>query len=903
MSIQPGQSLLHYELVEKLGEGGMGVVWKAVDTTLEREVAIKVLPESFAAEGERLRRFEREAKLLATLNHPNIATVHGLHQVDEISFLAMELVPGEDLACKIARGALPIDEALGFASQISEALEAAHENGVIHRDLKPANILVTPDGRVKVLDFGLAKAFADEPATTGPSMSPTITSAGTQAGVILGTAAYMSPEQAKGLVVDKRADIWAFGCVLLEMLTGRTTFRGDSITETLASVLKESPDLENLPPGVPARIERLLKRCLIKDARQRLRDIGDARIAIAEARSGADEGVGIVEIATVPQIWIGWLPWAVAGLLAVALAITWILAPGKQADAEDTGHLTRLSAVLPSNAAMFLANMDQELMPSFALSPDGRRLVYVSLVEGADPARVGVPLRMLRMRKRDGYETEIMRGSEDSELPFFSPDGRWIGFFDGKSLQKIPTAGGARVLVVDGIGATTGGSWSSDGSIVFSHSYVGPLWKVSESGGEPTALTTLADGESSHRYPHVLPGGRFVLFTVKQVGIRKFDDARIGIADMRTGEHSILLEGGSYPRYAASGHLVYSRDGGLLAAPFDLERGEITGAAVSVLEGVTTNPVTGAALFDIAKDGTLAYVQGDYRSGPVRLWRYDRDSGKRERLVPDHYVYVPRLSPDGLSLVLHGSGAYDEVLTLDLERGTVARLSDSTSNCILPIWDPSGDRIVFSTDRSGKDEIVTIPAGGGPMETLVPPSGPPQDPYSWSPDGTILAFNYGVRTVRDIHLFDATTGVSTPFLATPTDEGDPVWSPDGRWIIYNSNESGTPEVYASPYPGPGGKIQLSTGGGYYPRLREDGAELYYQTSKRIFAVPLTWTPSPRPGRPSVLFDTDVTNPLRYDVSKDGKQFYIVELDEEKWRSERVDFVLDWFDELKERVSE
>ena len=904
-SLEAGRLLMHYRLVEEIGAGGMGVVWKAIDTTLERDVAIKVLPESFAAEGERLRRFEREAKLLATLNHPNIATVHGLHQADGVPFLAMELVPGEDFAQRIARGALPVDEALDIASQITEALEAAHENGVIHRDLKPANIRLTPEGRIKVLDFGLAKAFAEEQASSAsPSMSPTVTSAGTQAGVILGTAAYMSPEQAKGQAVDKRADIWAFGCILLEMLTGRATFRGDSVAEILAAVLKEQPELENLPEGVPAKAERLLRRCLIKDPRQRLRDIGDARIAIAEMRAGVDETNGRDAIATAGGSRARWAPWAVAAVLAVALAATWIFAPSKGPGSDDTSRLTRLSAVLAGDAAMFLANMDQALMPAFALSPDGERLVYVSLTEGAGQTRAGVPVRTLRMRERDGYEAEIVRGSEHIELPFFSPDGRWIGFFDGTSVSKIPTAGGARVLVSDGIGNGTGASWSPDGTIVFAHSYVGPLWRVPDSGGVPTAFTTLADGESSHRYPQVLPGGRFVVFTVKHVGIRSFDDARIGIADMRTGEHRILLEGGCYARYAASGHLVYARDGGLLAAPFDLERGELAGAAVPVMEGVTTNPVSGAALFDIAMDGTLAFVAGDYRAGPASLMHYDRDTGKPTVLAPDHYATLPRLSPDGRHLVLHGAAAYDEVLTLDLERGTVARMTDSTSNCIMPIWSPGGDRILYTTDRSGQDEIVRIPAGGGSIEKLVPPSGPPQTAYSWSPDGALLAINYGVRTSRDILVFDTTTGAEpAPFVATRFDEGDPVWSPDGRWIVYTSSESGTPEVYASPYPGPGGKIQLSTGGGYFPRLREDGAELYYQTSTQLFVVPLTWTPSPRPGRPEALLDIAAANPLGFDVSADGRHFYVVELDENRWKSGRVDIVLDWFDELKELVSE
>jgi len=896
-----GRMLLHYRLLGKIGEGGMGEVWKALDTTLDREVAIKVLPEALASDIERLHRFEREARLLATFSHPNIATVHGLHEAGGVRFLVMELAGGEDLARRLARGPLPATEALAIALQVAEALEAAHERGIIHRDLKPANIQIAPDGGVKVLDFGLAKAFerdARDPADA--TRSPTLTSAGTRAGVILGTAAYMSPEQAKGRAVDRRADIWAFGCVLLEMLTGRQTFAGDSVAETLASVIKETPDWQALPANTPPSVRRLLRRCLVKEARQRLRDIGEARILISETLAGeSDEtsDAGPPVVATGPP-WKRRAPWAIAVLLAVALAWSWGLRrPVADGGARAQGS-PRLSMILPQDGPLFLPNLDLEMMPCFAISSSGDRVVYTAR-EDKERSLKGGGRRALRLRELGGYQAERLRGTESSELPFFSPDGRWIGFFDGGSLVKVPASGGAPVVIAENVGNGTGASWGPDGTIVFAHSYVGPLWIVPESAGEPRPLTTLAEGERSHRFPQFLPDGRSVLFTIKPSGIVSFDDAKIAIADTRSGNHRVLAQGGTYARYLSSGHLVYARQGGLLAAPFDLDGLTVTGGAVPVLDGVIVNRVTGAALFDVSRNGTLAWVPGDYSSGPTRLVRLDRETGKRERLAEGQYVAAPHLSPDGLRLALHGPAANDQVVVLDLARGTVARVTDASTNNILPIWGPDGERIVFTTDRSGREEIVSMPADGGEIDTLVPPRDVPQDAYSWSPDGRLLAINVGVRSSRDIWVLDTTSGGdAVPFLQTPFDEGDPVFSPDGRWVAYSSDESGVLEVYARPYPGPGGKIQLSTGGGFFPRWRADGTELYYQTETALFAVPVRWDTGLRPARPRVLFEIEAAVPLGFDVSRDGRTFYVVELDESSWQSDRIDIVLNWTDELR-----
>jgi serine/threonine-protein kinase len=903
MTVDRDTMLSHYRLIEKIGEGGMGVVWRAVDTNLDREVAIKVLPGEVAADSERLSRFEREAKLLAALNHPNIATVHGLHEAGGIRFLAMELAAGEDLSRRLSRGALSIDDSMRIGLQIAEAVEAAHDSGVIHRDLKPANIQIAPDGAAKVLDFGLAKAFEVDPTAAGnPSQSPTMTSAQTQAGVILGTAAYMSPEQAKGDVVDKRADIWAFGVVLLEMLTGRQTFKGNSIAETLALVITASPQWEQLPKATPPQIRRLLRRCLAKDPRRRLRDIGDARIAIAEVQSGeADDAVRErFEPGTPHPSWKRILPWGLTALLAVAFVGSWALRPSAPANTGRAAGSVNLSAVLPDDELLFMANLDLELMPALTISPSGDRVVYAARADQDQTIKERNALA-LRVRELSGFDTELLRGTENVEIPFFSPDGRWIGFFDGRALAKVPATGGARVTLVEGIGNGVGASWGADGTIVFAHSYVGPLWTVSDSGGEARPVTTLAARERSHRFPQLLPDGRSVIFTIKTEGILTFDDASIAIADLRTGKHRVLLEGGCYARYVPSGHLVYAREGGLLAAPFDLDSLSITGGAVPVLDDVITNFVTGAAQLDVSNNGTLVYVKGDY-SGPTTLSGIDRDTGAREVLAPGHYAALPHLSPDGQRLLMHGSAANDHVLSIDLTRGTVARMTDASTNNILPIWGPEGKRIIFTTDRSGQEEIVSMPADGGEITQLVPPRGPPQEAYSFSPDGKIMTINSGVRSSRDIWIFD-TEGdrEARPFLETPFDEGDAVFSPDGRWITYSSNESGTLEIYAKSYLGPGGKFQLSTGGGFYPHWRVDGAELYYQTNTALMVVPVSWTPEPRPGRPQVMAEISSVTPLGYDVSPDGKRFYVVELDVDRWQSNRLDVVLNWFEELKRLV--
>jgi serine/threonine-protein kinase len=606
---------------------------------------------------------------------------------------------------------------------------------------------------------------------------------------------------------------------------------------------------------------------MIKDPRQRLRDIGEARLAIEEVLTGETGEEPAVTAPAVPARPFGWaqaLPWAAAALLAVMLAWTWqgrLTAPPPAGEARNQ----RLSVALGPDELLSLTNHDYEIMTPIAVSPTGDSVVYVADASGETMASSGGS-RVLRRRSLDRYVTEVIRGTEDAEMPFFSPDGRWIGFYDGDQLVKVPAAGGARVTITETAGPGNGASWGRDDTIVFAHSYAGPLWTVPASGGDARPLTKLAADELSHRYPQLLPDGKSVLFTIKVSGILSFDDARIAIADLETGEHRTVVEKGMYGMYVSSGHLVFARQGSLLAAPFDLERQALTGGAVPVLDGVIANPITGSALFATAPDGTLVYVPAHRGSGLTTLIRVERKTGKRTVLDTEHSMSFPHLSPDETRLVLHGAAANDQVMVVDLERGTVLRVSDASHNNILPTWGPHGDRVVFTTLRSGAEEIVWMPAGGGPMETLVEPFGGPQDCHTWSSDGRLLAFHRGVRDSRDIWILDVEKG-------------------------------------GGPYPGPGGKIQFSSGGGFFPRWRGDGGELYYQDETGLYAVPVRWTPQPRPGRPERLFAIDARNPMSYDVTRDGEIFYIVEIDERFWIADRFNIVLNWLDELERLTSD
>jgi serine/threonine-protein kinase len=876
----------------------MGEVYQAHDSNLRRDVAIKVLPESFAHDADRLSRFRREAQLLASLNHPNIATIHGLEESNGTSYLVMELVPGETLAERIERdGAVPVEESLTIARQIAEALEAAHEKGVIHRDLKPANVKLMPAGTVKVLDFGLAKAFEEGAANDDPSNSPTLSMAATMHGVILGTAAYMSPEQAKGKAVDKRTDIWAFGCVLYELLSGKQAFHGEDVTDILAAVVRAEPDWQILPASTPIQVRNLLRRCLQKDRLLRLRDAGDARIEIQEARTApattvaASDGPGT-------QGWRERAAWPVATILAlstIALAIVLILRMPKPPQ-----QPMRLSAEIGADATLSGGG------PSVILSPDGTRLAFIAT--GADQKR------RIYVRSLDQLQATALSGTETGVGPFFSPDGQWIGFVADGKLKKISVNGGEAATLCDGAGSL-GGSWGDDGGIVFTSRASLPLNKVSSAGGTPQPLTTLnkQEGEITQRWPQVLPGSKAVLFT-SNTHFNVYEDANIVVYSVASGQRKTLVRGGYYGRYLPGGHIVYIHEGSLYALPFDAQRLEVTGQPVPVIEGLAAFPNNGSAQFSFSDNGTVVYAPRSGQNASI-YWMDRKSKFAPLREAPADY-FGPAFSPDGKRLAFEINDGKRNIWVDDVEHDTITRLALAGENNGWPAWTPDGKRIVYSSqEKGGTFNLWWIRADGGGDAQRLSESKSPQISGSWTPDGKVLAFtqqnpatNYDVMTLTVEG--DEKSGWKArepkPFLNSMFNEEAPTFSPDGRWLAYVSNESGTYELYVRPFPGAGGKWQVSTGGAAVGKWSRGGNELFYATpDNKIVAVTYTASgDSFRVEKSELLSPGQLTNfALGFDLHPDGKRFVVLGAPSGQQNAgiNKVTFVFNFFDELRRKV--
>ena len=903
-----GTKLGPYEILAPLGAGGMGEVYRASDTKLKREVALKVLPEAFARDAGRMARFEREAQVLASLSHPNIAPIFGLEDSGKTRALVMELVEGPTLANRIAQGPIPLDEALPIAKQIAEALEYAHEKGIIHRDLKPANVKVTKEGAVKVLDFGLAKALEGDSVGADISNSPTISMAATQAGIILGTAAYMSPEQARGKRVDRRADIWAFGCVLYEMLTGQHAFTGETTSDTLAAVIRAEPDWTALPRNAPPRIRELLRRCLLKDPKHRLQAIGEARIALEEILSGAPDeaaslAAGAPALAASHRKMRERLAWGAAALFVLT---TIAFAIGFVSRAPKPPQPVRLSAEIGADANLFT-----EYGPSAVLSPDGTRLALVAT--GADQKR------HIYVRSLHQLQATVLSGTEDARNPFFSPDGQWLGFFAGSKLKKISVQGGAAVTLCD-VAGDRGGSWGEDGTIVFTPDIRVALSKVSSAGGTPEPLTALDKqaGDITHRWPQVLPGGKAVLFTSSAVG-GNYEDAEIAVYSMASGQRKTVQRGGFYGRYLPSGHLVYMHEGTLFAVPFDLKRLEVTGQPAPILEGVVTSPSNGGAQFSFSETGNLVYVAGS--SGAARnvsiYWMDRQGKFTPLRETPGDY-FDPAFSPDGkrLAVDIFDGKRYD-IWVYEWERDTLTRLTFSGDENIAPAWTPDGQRIAYaSEEKSGTYSLWWKRADGSGDAQRLTESKDAKVPKSWSPDGKVLAFvQLNPKTSWDILTLSVEgseksgwkPGEPKPFLNSPFVEAEPAFSPDGRWIAYQSNESGNFEVYVRPFPSPGGNWQVSTGGGGYPRWSRNAKELFYRTTDNKIMV-ATYTASgdsfhadkPQLWSPGQFTGRGVSS--NFDLHPDGKRFAVLKAPGtgEAPPVNKVSFIFNFFDELRSK---
>ena len=891
MALQPGTRLGPYEILTLLGRGGMGEVYRARDERLNRDVAIKVLPEHLASDPERLARLRREAQVLAALNHTHIAHIHGLEDANGVPALVLELVEGSTLAERIANGPLPVTEAIEIARQIADGLEAAHEGGVIHRDLKPANVKITPDGTVKLLDFGLAKAVTGD--RTEPDLSM-VTTAGTEAGVVLGTAAYMSPEQVRGRAVDKRTDIWAFGCVLFEMLSGRRPFAGDTLSDTIAGILTQDPEWEALPADVPANINVLLRRCLEKDSKRRLRDIGDARIDLDDAK-GAPGGHIPREQATAVtrRTAIAALAGAAAGA-----AVTGAFAIGRYRNDATLRSLTRFAIPL-SGASVITASFNKRV----AISPDGRYLAC------------NVTPNNILIRSIAGLEMKPpVEGAQG--VPFFSPDSRWLGYFATDApwrLQKVALSGGGATTICS-TENFSGATWAADDMIYFVPAVPGGLARVAAAGGDPVSVVNvdLDRGERLFKYPHALPGGTAVLLTVGTVDSESFDDAQIVVVSLRTGEKRVLVHGGTGPCYSSTGHVVYARNGSLFAVPFDLNRLEVTGQPVLVLEGVLMSRNTGVANFQTSLTGDLVYVPGRAVGGARTLHWVDR-SGRAEALpLPPRAYLHPRLSPDATRLAIEVEGSDHDVHLFDFRSGVFSNLTaDGVSHW--PVWSPDGQRIGYRSGPMGRFRIVEVPAdrSGPPAQILR--ADVSQSPGSYAPDGRAMVFTMNLQTSAPPKIaVISLDGDQTP---RPLDDsryaqGSPKISPDGRHVVYCTNESGRPQVYVRAFPGPGPVVQVSSDGGTDPVWRRDGRELFYRNGDSMMVVPVAAGPSFSGGRPQPLWKGSYSHGMssscgapgltssNYDVTPDGLRFLMVrDEDVEKEAAREFIVVQGWGGEL------
>jgi len=886
-----GRQMGSYQVISLLGAGGMGEVYQAHDTKLGRNVAIKVLPSAFVHDPDRLSRFQREARMLASLNHPNIATIHGLEQSDGVHYLVMELVPGQTLAERVSSGPVRIEESLKICGQIAEALEAAHEKGVTHRDLKPANVKVTPEGRVKVLDFGLAKAFAED-GVQDLSHAATLTAMGTEEGRILGTPGYMSPEQARGKPTDKRTDIWAFGCVLYELLTGKQAFRGETMSDTLAAVLEREPALQVLPPATPAKIRDLLRRCLQKDSLRRLRDIGDARIEIEEglaAPATAEPSAPVQGIRVLSRrVLILSLGTLLLGA-AIASLVTWNLRPSPSPQ-----PVSRLTITLPPGQQ--LAGLENS--PALALSADGTHLAYVARQGGT---------QQIYLRAMDRLEAKPIPGTEGGVSPFFSPDGQWVGFFAGGKLRKVSVNGGAAATVGDAA-TPRGASWGSPGIIAFAPTNISVIQQVPDGGGAPQRVTHFDKGEVGHEWPEFLPGGKAVLFSAG-TNVINFANAQVAVQLVGTSERRNLVQGGMSPHYAPSGHLVYAQGGNLMAVPFDPQRLTTSGTAVPIVEGVLQFPVSGAAQYSFsgAGAGSLVYVSGGIQSAQTKLVWVSRNGAEQPLATPVHAYQFPRLSPDGRRVAVGITEQETQIWLYDFPRETLTRLTFEGSVNLDAIWTPDGKRIAFESNREGPLNIFwQLADGSGGLERLTTGEYV-HSPISWSPDGQLLAFHeVNPATQRDLWVLRMSDRKTQPFLRTQFDEASPRFSPDGRWLAYISNESGRNEIYVQPYPGPGGKWQISTEGGTEPAWNPNGRELFYRSGDKMMAAEITTQPGFVAGTPRMLFEgryEPAPFPIsNYDVSPDGQRFLMVKPSEQAQAAPtQINVVLNWFEELKRRV--
>ena len=923
MALSEGTRLGPYEILAPIGAGGMGEVYRAKDTKLGREVAIKVLPEVFSQNRERLARFQREARLLASLNHPNIAAIHELEESDGKPFLVLEFVKGENLQDRLKRGALAAEEGLEVCRQVAAGLEAAHEKGVIHRDLKPANVMITAEDVVKVLDFGLARTFEGELSESEQAHSPTITQGHTREGVILGTASYMSPEQARGKALDKRTDIWSFGCLLYEVLAGRKAYEGPTVSDNIAQILVGAPDWDALPAKLHPRIVELLRRCLQKESTKRRRDIGDVRLEIEEVL--ADPG-GITQVPVSAVTSVGWrrmVPWVLASLVlgaAIGIAI-WNLS----SETAETGSGTvafQDEIDLPEGERLTYG-----FGTGFALSPDGTHLAFASRT--ASNYAFGYQSKIY-LRRSDQWEARPVHGTENASQPFFSPDGNWLGFVLRRRpsrLMKVDLSGGEPVEISQRGGE--GVTWGPDDTIIFTEGNGRRLSRVSAAGGDPDIIAEPdeAAGEVRYLLPHFLPDGQSFLLTVQRYNFHAWNRAQIFAMSLVTGERKLLLENGSDARYVSTGHLVFAREGQLMAVPFDLGRLEVTGPEVPILEDVRhsihTMGGTGAAQFSFSRSGMLAYAVGsvhpERKTTPVWVDRQGNEEPLDENLDPKDYE-MARVSQDGRHVLLTVGYPLRGVWLYDRERGNLRPQTFDDNYVLGAVWGPGADHFTFDSDRQGVQALYVKKVSTGPGENIekLQAEGRHVQASSWSPDGQRLAFYTDGGNIWILPRDGKAERFASPRVYVTL----PDFSPDGKWIAYGSGEIGRTEIYVKPYPGPDSSILISTKGGVQPIWSRDGSEIFYTARPRGERETIFWSVKINvdgntltPSKPVRLFASKgrirhggSTHVRTHDVAPDGRFLIIKDADESEFRAiteeiypTRIRLIPNWFEELKRLV--
>jgi serine/threonine protein kinase/WD40 repeat protein len=868
-----GKNLAHYEITEPLGRGGMGEVYRARDTKLGRDVAIKVLPIEMSGDPERLARFDREARTLATLQHANIASIYGFETANDTRFLVMELVDGEDVSERLHRGAISAGEVVDLAVQLADGLAAAHAVGIVHRDLKPANIKITSEGKLKILDFGLARAYADDQGSeSDPQNSPTITAAMTQAGVILGTAAYMSPEQARGKRVDHRADVWAFGVVLFEMLSGVRLFDGETVSDTLAGVLRADVPWDQLPKNTPPTLRRLLIRCLERDPSRRLQAIAEARIALEDLNAGrSDESLPQAGARNESRrIGRERVVWIAAVVFFAALATMALLR-----NSEPEQPLIQ-STLLPPDG------WDFEPGAPFAVSPDGRQIAYVTIARpGNKDATAGS--NSMWVRDMALPEPRQLVNVDGQAYPFWSADGRWLGFFSNGKLNKIEARGGPVVPLCDATNDGRGGTWNDAGTIVFQRGWSEALMKIPAGGGQPEPVTILNKDrfDVAHRWPQFLPDGRhFLFYVVSTTNTITSEHSGIYIGSLDSNESRLLLRSESRALYAR-GHLLYRAGATLMAHPFDVSSQEFTGDPTPIATDIPGGAISwGGAQFGTSEAGVLVHMRGAGAASSLLNWR-DRDGTILSTIGDAAGYWEPRLSRDGTRIAVALGQDAGDIWIFDLERDMRTRFTFDPADDRTPLWSPDGSQLVFSSARNAEGEIWVRPASGQGDATLLFTSNTQIILNDWSSDGRLIFFTLLDLGDNgwDIWSFDMQTSEAKPMIAGMFQQMAASLSPDGKWLAFTSDESGESQIYVQSFPDAKGRWMVSNNGGELATWRANGRELYYLNDATVVAVPVTGEQTFSFGTPKTLFNVNLksSSGAVYAVSEDGQRVLTNEL--------------------------